>query len=94
MTNHGTIKQHTVRAASDYEVQEIAAALKEGRLRCGYSVKKVAELMGFASVQAVYKHENGTSVPSGDVLWAYMNLYSINPSEVRYRNIQRGIVNR
>ena len=56
--------------------------MRQARVKNQLTVKEVAEYMGFASTQAVYKWENGRCFPRADNLVALAVLYHVSPAEL------------
>ncbi len=56
--------------------------IKELRMACHLTVEKVAEFMGFESVQAVYKWQRGDSLPTLDNTYALAALFGTTVDDI------------
>lgn len=52
------------------------------REQCGLSVKELQEIFGFATPQAIYKWQQGTSLPSIDNLLVLSRLFGVHMEEI------------
>ncbi len=64
------------RARAEYDPRVIGANLKRLRIENGYSIEEIRQFLCLGSVQAVYKYENGKSLPPADSIFALMELYN------------------
>lgn len=65
-----------------FDLMASGERMRQIRVRNQLTVKEVAEYMGFASTQAVYKWENGKCFPQADNLVALAVLYHVSPAEL------------
>lgn len=72
----------------EYDKKAIGRKLKYYRKKCNLSVEEVREHLCIGSVQAIYKWENGTTIPAVDNFLALMELYGI---ESFYMIAKKGI---
>ena len=52
------------------------------RKKCGYSIKALQEYCGLGSIQAVYKWQNGESLPMADNLLALSLAFGVSINEI------------
>ncbi len=56
--------------------------IKRLRTANGYSVRKLQEILGFATTQAIYKWESGATLPSIDNLVALSALFRVRIEDI------------
>ena len=69
----------------EYPVLDIKATgerIKQLRKQHGLRVEEVSAYMGFESVQAVYKWQNGKSLPTVDNLFALSRLFGVSIEDI------------
>ena len=66
----------------EYDMKIIGENLKRLREAKSLSVKDVQEYLGFGSVQAIYKYENGKGYPQVDTMFALMELYEADLCDI------------
>lgn len=69
----------------EYDMKVIGENLKRLREAKSLSVKDVQEYLRLGSVQAIYKYENGKGYPQVDTMFALMELYEANLSDIIYK---------
>lgn len=69
----------------EYDKKLIGERLRFYRKKCNLTAEDVKEYLSLGSVQAIYKWENGTTIPAVDNFFALMELYGY---EVKYLNRQ------
>jgi len=67
----------------DYDLKVLGRNLKICREYYGYSVESIREYLQLGSVQSIYQYEKGVSAPRADTLLALMELYQLNPKDLR-----------
>ena len=70
----------------EYDLKVIGENLKRLRKAKGLSVNDVREYLRLGSVQAVYKYENGKCYPQVDTMFALMELYEAELSDIIYKH--------
>ena len=75
-------EEKMVRYRPEYNLKIIGNNLKRLREENGLSVKEVKEYLRLGSVQAIYKYENGKGYPPTDTMFALMELYGANLSDI------------
>ena len=66
----------------EYDMKVIGENLRRLRIEKSLSVDEVREYLRLGSVQAVYKYEKGKSYPQADTMFALMELYEANLSDI------------
>ncbi len=66
----------------EYDLKIIGENLRRLREEKSLSVDEVREYLRLGSVQAVYKYEKGKSYPQADTMFALMELYGANLSDI------------
>ena len=66
----------------DYDMKIMGENMKRLRLAKGLTVEQVRDYLGFSSVQAVYKYEEGRGMPQADALLALMELYEADTHDI------------
>ena len=66
----------------EYDLKVIGENLRRLRIEKSLSVDEVREYLRLGSVQAVYKYEKGKSYPQADTMFALMELYEANLSDI------------
>ena len=66
----------------EYDLKVIGENLRRLRIEKSFSVDEVREYLRLGSVQAVYKYEKGKSYPQADTMFALMELYEANLSDI------------
>lgn len=66
----------------EYDLKVIGENLKRLREAKSLSVKEVQEYLRLGSVQAIYKYENGKGYPQADTMFALMELYEADLSDI------------
>lgn len=66
----------------EYDMKVIGQNLKRLRETKSLSVKDVQKYLRLGSVQAIYKYENGKGYPQVDTMFALMELYEANLSDI------------
>lgn len=61
------------------------------RKKNGLTVKDLQEIFGFATPQAIYKWQQGLSIPSIDNLIVLANVFGVHIDEIIVVEKQRGI---
>lgn len=64
------------------QLEIIGANMRRVRKQKGFSVQDVKECLGLASVQSVYKWEQGKCMPQADNLLKLMEYYGVGPAEL------------
>ena len=62
----------------EYDKKLIGERLRFYRKKCNLTAEDVKEYLSLGSVQAIYKWENGTTIPAVDNFLALMELYGID----------------
>lgn len=70
------------------DAKETGKRIKELRMACNLTVEKVAEFMGFESVQAVYKWQRGDSLPTLDNTYALAALFGTTVDDILRGSIE------
>lgn len=70
------------------DAKETGKRIKELRKACNLTVEKVAEFMGFESVQAVYKWQRGDSLPTLDNTYALAALFGTTVDDILRGSIE------
>lgn len=66
----------------DYDMKIVGENMKRLRLAKGLTVEQVRDYLGFSSVQAIYKYEEGRGMPQADTLLALMELYGADSHDI------------
>ena len=62
----------------EYDKKSIGEKLRYYRKKCNFTAEEVREYLSLGSVQAIYKWENGVTIPAVDNFLALMELYGID----------------
>lgn len=73
----------------EYDLKVIGENLRRLRIEKSLSVDEVREYLRLGSVQAVYKYEKGKSYPQADTMFALMELYEANLSDITCKHEDR-----
>ena len=73
----------------EYDLKVIGENLRRLRIGKSLSVDEVREYLRLGSVQAVYKYEKGKSYPQADTMFALMELYEANLSDITCKHENR-----
>ncbi len=73
----------------EYDLKVIGENLRRLREEKSLSVDEVREYLRLGSVQAVYKYEKGKSYPQADTMFALMELYEANLSDITCKHEDR-----
>ena len=71
----------------EYDKQNIGAKLRYYRKKKNLTAEEVREYLNIGSVQAIYKWENGITMPAVDNFLALMELYEIKSFEMLLKKI-------
>lgn len=62
----------------EYDKKAIGQRLRYYRKKCNLTAEEVRDYLSLGSVQAIYKWENGVTIPAVDNFLALMELYEID----------------
>ena len=62
----------------EYDKKVIGQRLRYYRKKCNLTAEEVREYLSLGSVQAIYKWENGVTIPAVDNFLALMELYGVD----------------
>ena len=71
----------------EYDKKTIGAKLRFYRQKKNLTAEEVREYLNIGSVQAIYKWENGITMPAVDNFLALMELYEINSFDMLLKKI-------
>lgn len=63
-------------------MQKTGENIRYLRKKSGLTVRKVQKTFGFTTAQAIYKWENGRSIPSVDNLVALSDLFNVSIEDI------------
>ena len=64
-----------------------AAKIKEYRIRAGYSVREIQNILSFSSPEAVYAYEKGKYLPTIDNMIIIASVYGVTIDEIIVRDV-------
>ena len=68
-------------------VAATAAKIKEYRIRAGYSVREIQNILSFSSPEAVYAYEKGKYLPSIDNMIILADVYGVTVDDFIVRDV-------
>lgn len=68
-------------------VAATAAKIKECRIRAGYSVREIQNIINFSSPEAIYAWEKGKYIPSIDNMIIIASVYGVTIDEIIVRDV-------
>ena len=68
-------------------VAATAAKIKECRIRAGYSVREIQNILSFSSPEAVYAYEKGKYLPTIDNMIILADIYGVTVDDFIVRDV-------